>query len=108
MPAAIESLTVDHDRGRGEQTPLEMFIGGEWNAAESGALFDSIDPYTGRTWVRAAAAGEQDVDRAVKAARAAFEGPWSRTSGAERGRLLRVLAGLIERDAERLARIETR
>jgi acyl-CoA reductase-like NAD-dependent aldehyde dehydrogenase len=53
-------------------------------------------------------AGPEDVDRAVKAARAAFEGPWRKLSAADRGKLLWKLAELIERNADELAELETR
>ena len=53
------------------------------------------------------AAGEQDVDDAVKAARAAFKGPWSKISGTERGELLRKLADLAEEQTDTLATIDT-
>jgi (Z)-2-((N-methylformamido)methylene)-5-hydroxybutyrolactone dehydrogenase len=59
-----------------------MLIGGEWVDALSGETFESINPYTGRAWATAPEAGEEDVDRAVKAARAAFdEGPWGTMTG---------------------------
>jgi acyl-CoA reductase-like NAD-dependent aldehyde dehydrogenase len=84
-----------------------MYIDGKWSPAASGETFDSIDPFTGAPWARAQAAGEADVDRAVAAARRAFEGSWSRTSGSERARLLRRLADLVLEHADRLAEIET-
>jgi acyl-CoA reductase-like NAD-dependent aldehyde dehydrogenase len=54
----------------------KMLIGGEWVDAQSGETFESINPYTGRVWATAPEAGDEDVDRAVGAAREAFdEGP---------------------------------
>lgn len=85
----------------------QMYIGGEWLDAESGARFDSVNPYTGRTWATAPTAGEADVDRAVAAARAALDGPWGEMSASARGKLLRRLAELIAENAERLAITET-
>jgi acyl-CoA reductase-like NAD-dependent aldehyde dehydrogenase len=108
MTAQLESISPGQPHDQRVHAPLDLFVGGQWEPAQSGEVFDSIDPFTGQPWVQAASAGEADVDRAVSAARAAFEGPWSRTPPAERGRLLRVLADLIVRDAERLAHIETR
>ena len=47
--------------------------------ARSGETFESVNPYTGRVWAKVPEAGDEDVDRAVRAARAAFdEGPWGR------------------------------
>ncbi len=69
--------------------------------------FESVNPYTGTPWAVVGDADAEEVDRAVKAARAAFEdGPWPRLTGVQRAALLRRLADLIARDAEELARIE--
>lgn len=84
-----------------------MLVGGEWVESGSGKSFESVNPYTGRAWARAPEAGEEDVDRAVRAARDAFEeGPWSRMTGTERSRLMRRLAELIAENAEDLAVVE--
>lgn len=103
------SATLARDQGHGhvESEPFELYIDGAWTPARSGETFDSIDPFTGSPWARAAAAGEEDVDRAVAAARTAFDRTWSHTSGADRARLLRRLATLVEEHADRLAQIET-
>jgi len=84
-----------------------MLIGGEWVDAISGKTFESINPYTGRAWATAPEAGEEDVDRAVRAARAAFdEGPWGTMTGTERARLMRRVADRLAENAEALARVE--
>ena len=86
----------------------KMLVGGEWVDASSGETFESVNPYTGRVWATAPEAGEEDVDRAVRAAREAFdEGPWGAMTGTERARLLRRLAELIAENAESIARVET-
>ena len=86
----------------------KMLVGGEWVDARSGKTFESVNPYTGRVWATAPEAGEEDVDRAVRAAREAFdEGPWGRMTGTERARLLRRLAELIADNAESIARVES-
>jgi len=86
----------------------KMLVGGEWVDASSGKTFESVNPYTGRVWATAPEAGEEDVDRAVRAAREAFdEGPWGAMTGTERARLLRRLAELIAENAESIARVET-
>src|ERR671917_540946 len=86
----------------------KMLIGGEWVDALSGNTFESINPYTGRAWATAPEAGEEDVDRAVKAARAAIdEGPWGKMTGTERARLMRLLAALLAENAQDLATVES-
>ena len=86
----------------------KMLVGGEWADARSGETFESVNPYTGRVWATAPGAGEEDVDRAVRAAREAFEaGPWSKRTGTERARLMRRLAELVAENAESLAVVES-
>jgi (Z)-2-((N-methylformamido)methylene)-5-hydroxybutyrolactone dehydrogenase len=92
----------------GERREYEMLVGGEWTGARSGKTFESINPYTGRAWATAPEADEDDVDRAVRAAREAFdEGPWGRMTGTERARLMRRLAELVAENAESLAVVES-
>ncbi len=86
----------------------QMHIDGTWIDSSSSAVLESIDPTTGRSWANVPAGSADDVDRAVGAAGAALEGPWRDWTGTERARALRRLAELIERDADRLARLETR
>jgi acyl-CoA reductase-like NAD-dependent aldehyde dehydrogenase len=82
-------------------------VGGEWVEAVSGATFETVDPYTARTWATVPRAGKEDVDAAVAAARAAFDdGPWSRMPGRERARLLRALADLVAERALEIATVE--
>jgi aldehyde dehydrogenase (NAD+) len=85
----------------------QHFIDGRSVAPASGEYFDTINPYTGEVWARIAKGSAPDVDRAVMAARAAFEG-WSATKPSARGRLLMRLADLIEKNAAHLAEIEVR
>jgi acyl-CoA reductase-like NAD-dependent aldehyde dehydrogenase len=84
----------------------KMLIGGEWVDARSGATFESINPYTAQPWATLPRAGAEDVDAAVRAARAAFE-TWGRTTAVSRAKLLRRLAELIAANAERIAVVET-
>lgn len=87
----------------------QMYIDGQWVDAVSGKTFETIDPFRGTAWATVPEAGAEDVDRAVQAARKAFdEGPWPRMTAKERARYLRRLADLIRRDADYLAEIETR
>jgi (Z)-2-((N-methylformamido)methylene)-5-hydroxybutyrolactone dehydrogenase len=86
----------------------KMLVGGEWVDALSGKTFESINPYTGRVWATAPEAGEEDIDRAVKAARKAFDdGPWGTMTGTERARLMRRLADLLAENAQELATVES-
>jgi acyl-CoA reductase-like NAD-dependent aldehyde dehydrogenase len=86
-----------------------LYIGGEWVAPHSGRVIESIDPSTEQVWALIAEADEHDVDAAVAAARAAFDGPWRHsTTPTQRGALLYRLAELLRRDADRLAEIESR
>lgn len=83
-----------------------LFIGGEFVDAASGETFDVVDPATGQVFASAAQGAAQDVDRAVRAARAAFDG-WAATPPAQRARLLHALADRIEAAGERIALTET-
>ena len=85
-----------------------LAVGGTRRAAASGRTYTSVDPFTGQAWAQVPDAGPEDVDAAVRAARAALEGEWGRTTATERGVLLHRLADLIARDADRLAEMETR
>lgn len=91
-----------------ENGPMKLFIGGEWQPAADGATFPTYNPANGEVLAEVARAGAQDVDRAVAAARQAFEsGPWGKMSADDRGRLLWKLADLIEAHADELAELET-
>jgi aldehyde dehydrogenase (NAD+) len=93
-----ESFAKDADR------EYRMFIDGEWAPAADGRTFRCVDPYLDDEWGSVPIGGAEDVDGAVRAARRAFdEGGWPQTAPAERARLLRVLADLIEEHAEELA-----
>jgi aldehyde dehydrogenase (NAD+) len=79
-----------------------------WIESESGETIATINPSTGETICEVAAAGVADVDKAVCAARRAFEhGPWRKLHASERGLLLNRLADLIEKHADDLARLES-
>jgi aldehyde dehydrogenase (NAD+) len=87
---------------------FELLIGGEQTPAVSGATYDSVDPFTGRTWARVPDASAADVDRAVAAARAALNGPWGELTATARGKLLWRLGEIVAREAESLADLEVR
>jgi acyl-CoA reductase-like NAD-dependent aldehyde dehydrogenase len=86
-----------------------MLIAGEWCDAGSGETFESFNPFTGRAWAKVPRAGSGDVDRAVSAARTAYEDPsWRELNATERGALLYRLGDLVAEHADELAEIETR
>jgi aldehyde dehydrogenase (NAD+) len=74
--------------------------GGEW--------LDSYDPYRGEPWAQIPRGQAADIDAAMASASRAFDGAWSKLTASQRGRLLNKLADLIEVNAERLARTESR
>ena len=86
-----------------------LLIGGDWVPAASGRTFDTVDPATGSVLTGVAHADSSDVDRAVAAAKAAFEpgSAWRRTTPRQRARLLWRTAELIDAHAEELAQLET-
>ena len=86
----------------------KLLIGGEWVDAQSGRTFPVYNPADGRKLAEVAEGGAEDVDRAVAAARAAFEdGAWPRMKPTERARLVYRLAELIEEHGDELAQLET-
>ncbi|MCA1567064.1 MAG: betaine-aldehyde dehydrogenase [Acidobacteria bacterium] len=85
----------------------QLFIDGQWVDAESGKTFATPNPSTGETLAEVAEADKADVDKAVAAARRAFEGKWGRMSARDRGRLLYKLSQLIEAKSQELAALET-
>jgi phenylacetaldehyde dehydrogenase len=86
-----------------------LLIGGEWTAPVEGGDIPVFDPATGEQIAVVAAAGSADVDKAVAAARTAFErGPWRGMSGATRTKLIWKLADLLMANADELAELETR
>jgi phenylacetaldehyde dehydrogenase len=85
----------------------QAFIGGKWMDAVSGKTFGTFDPGTGRVIAQVAECDAPDVDKAVAAAREAFEGPWSRTTGSDRARMMWKFAELIEKHADELTELES-
>jgi aminomuconate-semialdehyde/2-hydroxymuconate-6-semialdehyde dehydrogenase len=88
---------------------IDHLIGGEWRPSMDGGRFESRNPHDGSVVARVASGGKVDGDAAVTAARTAFDdGSWPSMSAAERGRLMHALADLVDRDAEELAKLDTR
>jgi phenylacetaldehyde dehydrogenase len=89
-------------------TPRKMLIDGQWVASESGKTFDVFNPATGEVLARVAEGDRADIDRAVKAARAAFEsGPWHTMAPNVRARLMWKLADLIDEHTDEFAQLES-
>lgn len=90
------------------KAPRQMLINGQWVNAASGKTFPVYEPSSGEVLAHVAEGDKEDIDRAVKAARAAFEsGPWADMTPSERGRLLWKLADLLEQHKEEFAQIES-
>ncbi|HZI92784.1 MAG TPA: aldehyde dehydrogenase family protein [Patescibacteria group bacterium] len=89
--------------------PGKLFINGQFVDAAAGGTFDTINPATGDLLTQVADGREQDIDSAVKAARAAFDsGPWTRKmSAADRSRVLWKVGDLLAAHAEELGELET-
>src|SRR5260370_17078389 len=85
----------------------QLFIDGQFVDAESGKTFKSPNPATGETFAEVAEADKADVDKAVAAARKAFEGKWSKMSARDRGRLLYQLSQFITDHAAKLPALYT-
>ena len=88
-------------------TTRRIFIGGEWVESESSGIQEIFNPATGEVIARAARGSESDVQRAVEAARRAFDGGWGDSTPKERSEALLRLASLVEEHSEELARIES-
>ncbi|MEM8601938.1 MAG: aldehyde dehydrogenase family protein, partial [Bacteroidota bacterium] len=99
-PAAAEAWLDAHDRR------FDLFIGGRWQAAQSGATFAVTNPASGAHIADVAEAGRADVDAAVDAARKAFKA-WSQTDGHTRARHLYALARAIQKHARLFAVLES-
>src|SRR3981189_1527619 len=87
----------------------QNYINGKWESASSGKTFPVYDPSTEEVIAQVAASEATDADRAVKAARAAFDsGPWPQTTAQDRGRILFRLAEKVRQNAATLAELECR
>lgn len=89
------------------QGTKQLLIDGKFVPAASGRTFDTINPSTGRSLVKIAEGDVEDVNRAVTAARRAFEGPWAKFKPAERQAALLRLADLVERNFDDIAMLDT-
>jgi betaine-aldehyde dehydrogenase len=89
--------------------PAQLLIGGRWRSGQEEKTFDIVEPATSEVMARAAIAAPADVDAAVTAARAAFEGgTWSNAPASARAKVLYKIAELIRSEVDQLARLEAR
>ncbi|MEP7068777.1 MAG: aldehyde dehydrogenase, partial [Usitatibacter sp.] len=95
------------DTVTGKPREYANHIGGKSTPAADGRTFESVNPTTGKVWGRFAESGSADVDRAVRAAADAFDGPWGKLSPTRRGRLMMAWGDRIAESAETIASIET-
>jgi phenylacetaldehyde dehydrogenase len=102
------TVTVDRTVEEFTATPRKLFINGQWVDAASGKSFETPNPATGRPLATVAEGDAEDVDRAVRAARKAFDdGPWGSITPSERGRIIWRIGDLILEHAEELAQLES-
>ncbi|MFI5263700.1 MAG: aldehyde dehydrogenase family protein, partial [Candidatus Kapaibacterium sp.] len=106
---ATTDILVELQPQKATVKPGKLFIGGEFVDSASGKVFNTINPATGQILTNIAEADANDVDRAVKAASAAFEegSPWRKMNSVDRTRCLLKLADLIRANAEELSELET-
>ncbi len=108
LAPARKARISGNGRATSPQKPRRMLINGQWVNAESGQTFPTYNPATGEIICEVAAGDKADIDRAVVAARAAFEsGPWRSMTPSDRGKLLWKLADLLEKNLEEFACLES-
>jgi aldehyde dehydrogenase (NAD+) len=98
-PESTDHITIDKQ--------YELFIDGEFSAPEEGRYFETINPATEEPLSSVALATASDVDRAVKAARKAYKGPWGKMKAAERGKYIFRIARILQERAREFATIES-
>ena len=107
MATATQAIPVDENVSKYVAKKRQMLINGKWVDAASGKTFPTYNPATGEVLAHVAEGDKEDVDRAVAAARAAFDkGPWRNITPSERGRVIWKLADLLEKHAEEFAQLE--
>ena len=108
MSTAVSTVQMHNHVQEFVSRPRKMFIDGKWVEAASGKTFPTYNPATGEVLAQIAEGDREDIDRAVKAARRAFEsGPWHEMTPSQRGRLIWKLGDLIEEHLEEFAQLES-
>jgi phenylacetaldehyde dehydrogenase len=103
------AVSADQQADTFVHSPHKLLINGQWVEAASGETFTTINPATEETLAEIAYGQAEDIDRAVRAARAAFDddSPWRRMNASDRGRLIWRIADLIEEHGDELAMLES-
>jgi phenylacetaldehyde dehydrogenase len=108
MATATQAVQLTDSVTRYVAKTRQMLINGKWVDAASGKTFPTYNPATGEVLAKVAEGDKEDINRAVAAARAAFDtGPWSKITPSNRGKLIWKLADLIEQHAEEFAQLES-
>src|SRR5580700_2585285 len=108
MATSASAPVLDQNVSSFVSKTQKILISGKWVEAVSGKTFPTYNPATGDTLSRVAEGDKEDVDRAVKAARAAFDkGPWLKITPSERGRMIWKIADLIDKHLEEFAQLES-
>ncbi len=104
----MSTATLDPHVKEFTEATRQLFIGGKWVDSASGETFTTPNPATGEPLATVASGGAEDIDRAVRAARTAFEdGPWGRMTPSERGRVVWKIGDLILEHLDEFAQLET-
>jgi phenylacetaldehyde dehydrogenase len=108
MATATQTIPIEKSVAAYVAKPRPMLINGKWVPAASGKTFPTYNPSTGEVLCQVAEGDKEDIDRAVAAARAAFDkGPWRKITPSERGRIVWKLGDLLEKHAEEFAQLES-
>ena len=108
MATATQVVPLTDNVSRFVAKTRQMLINGKWVDAASGKTFPTYNPATGDVLANVAEGDKEDINRAVAAARAAFDsGPWSKATPSKRAKLMWKLADLIEQHAEEFAQLES-
>src|SRR5262252_8459607 len=108
MSTAVSTAQMHNHVQEFVGTPRKMFINHRWVESASGKTFPTYNPATGEVLARIAEGDREDINRAVQAARMAFDhGPWSDMTSSQRGRLIWKLGDLIEEHLEEFAQLES-
>ncbi len=108
MSTAVSTAQIHNRVQEFVSRPRKMFIDGKWVQAASGKTFPTYNPATGEVLAQVAEGDREDIDRAVKAARKAFESDaWADMTASQRGRLIWKLGDLIEEHLEEFAQLES-
>ena len=108
MSTAISPAQIHNSVAEFLSRPRKMFINNQWVDSASGKTFPVYNPATGEVLAKVAEGDREDINRAVKAARKAFDsGPWADMTASERGRLIWKLGDLLEQHAEEFSQLES-